>query len=497
MPFASIHSKRAAVLTVEEMYAADRAAVAAGVPSLSLMEAAGTAVANAVERRVRALGLRGRTVAVLCGPGNNGGDGFVAARVLAARGWRVRLSLLGRRDSLTGDAAVNADRWTGDIAPLDPACLDGAAYVVDALFGAGLARDVEGAPAAVLEEITRRRLPCLAVDVPSGIDGDRGVVCGVAPRCDATITFFRPKPAHLLYPARGLQGHLEVADIGIPESVLDDPPPRLFVNGPALWRLPRPRPEDHKYSRGHAVVVGGGAVTGAGRLAARGARRMGVGLVTVAAPAAALPLYAGDAPGVLTMALAEDGGLGPILEDTRKNAWLLGPGGGRGEGLRRQVLAVLESRRPVVLDADALTSFEDDNSLLFSAIWGPAVLTPHAGEFARLFQVQGDRLAQARKAAETAGAVVVLKGPDTIVAAPDGRAAINTNAPPDLATAGAGDVLAGFVLALLAQGMPPFEAAAAAVWLHGAAAQAHGPGLIAEDLPEALPAVLRHLGDNS
>lgn len=487
---------RAAVLTVEEMYAADRAAVAAGVPSLTLMEAAGTAVANAVERRARALGIKQKRVAVLCGPGNNGGDGFVVARLLAARGWQVRLGLLGKRETLTGDAAANAARWTGEVAPLTPEVLEGAAYVVDALFGAGLARDVEGPAADVLAEINRRGLPCLAVDVPSGIEGDTGAVCGVAPRCDATVTFFRPKPAHLMYPARDLQGHLEVADIGIPESVLEEISPSLFVNGPALWSLPRPGPLDHKYSRGHAVVVGGGTMTGAGRLAVRAARRAGAGLVTVTAPADALSLYAADAPGALTLPWAEDGGLAQGLADERKNAWLLGPGGGRGEVMRRQVLEVLATHRPVVLDADALTSFEDDTGLLFSSLWGPAVMTPHEGEFKRLFPAPGPRLSQARRAAQLSGAVIVLKGADTIVAAPDGRAAINVNAPPDLATAGAGDVLAGFVLGLLAQGMPPFEAASAAVWLHGEAARQHGPGLIAEDLPDALPAVLRRLKDS-
>jgi NAD(P)H-hydrate epimerase len=488
------HHRRAAILGVAEIYAADRAAVAAGVPSLALMEAAGTAVANAVERRARALGLRRRVVAILCGPGNNGGDGFVAARVLAARGWRVRLALLGDRGRLAGDAAVNAGRWHGPVLPLEPAVLDGAVLAVDALFGAGLSRPVEGAAAAVIEAIGRRRLPCLAVDVPSGVDGDSGSLRGPAPACDATVTFFRPKPAHLLYPARGLMGHLEVADIGIPDSVLEAAPPRAFVNGPALWSLPRPAPDDHKYGRGHAVVVGGAVMTGAGRLAARAARRMGAGLLTIAAPAGAVPLYAADAPGALTAALGADGALGPLLADPRKTAWLLGPGGGRGAVLRGQVLDVLATQRPVVLDADALTSFEADPATLFAAIAGPAVLTPHAGEFARLFPEEtGSRPERARAAAARSGAVVVLKGPDTVIAHPAGYLAINGNAPPDLATAGAGDVLAGFVLALLAQGLPPFEAAAAAVWLHGEAARDVGPGLIAEDLPDILPAVLRRL----
>lgn len=473
----------AAVLTVGQMYAADRAATPSG---LALMEAAGLAVALEARRRLP----RGR-IAVLCGPGNNGGDGYVAARYLKRAGWAVRVAVLG---APKGDAGVNAARWPGPVEALSPAVLDGCSGVVDALFGAGLARPLDGVAAQVIEAINARRLPCLAVDVPSGVNGDTGTVEGCAPLCTATITFFRPKPGHLLQPGRARMGHLVVADIGIADSVLGAIGPRCFLNGPALWRLPVPGPGDHKYTRGHAVVVGGVHMTGAGRLAARAARRGGAGLVTVAAAESALALYAGDAPGVLTWPLDTGADLAALLADERRNALLLGPGGGRGEALRGRVLAALATGRACVLDADALTSFADCADALFKAITGPTVLTPHDGEFNRLFgALPGIRLERARAAAVRSGAVVLLKGPDTVIAAPDGTAAITANAPSDLATAGSGDVLAGLILGLLAQGMDAFSAAAAGAWLHAEAGRAVGPGLIAEDLPEALPEVVSRL----
>lgn len=479
----------AAVLTTGQMYAADKAAGDHGISGLALMEAAGKAVALEARRRLP----RGR-IAVLCGPGNNGGDGFVAARLLEAAGWPVRVALLGDRSRLTGDAAANAARWRGPVKALSPTVLDGCTGVVDALFGAGLARPLDGAAAEVVAAINARRLPCLAVDIPSGVNGDSGAVDGPAPRCVATVTFFRPKPGHLLQPGRAFMGHLVVADIGIPDAVLDAIAPTCFINGPALWRLPCPGPNDHKYTRGHALVLGGGQMTGAGRLAARGARRAGAGMLTVAAPAPVVSLYTSDAPGVIVVPLERDSDVADLLADPRRNAVLLGPGGGRGALLRGRVLEALETGRACVLDADALTSFADSPEALFQAINGPVVLTPHDGEFARLFgSVPGSRLDRARVAAARSGAVVLLKGSDTVVAAPDGRAAITVNAPPDLATAGVGDVLAGIIVGLLAQGMSAFDAASAAAWLHAEAARRFGAGLIAEDLPDGLPAVIAGL----
>jgi ADP-dependent NAD(P)H-hydrate dehydratase / NAD(P)H-hydrate epimerase len=492
-PMTGPDSNAAALLTCAEMARADQAAAEAGIPSERLMEAAGTAVAHAIQDRFLA-----QPVAVLCGPGNNGGDGFVVARLLAEAGWPVRLASLGDVAALKGDAALMASRWRGGVQPLSPSVLDGAALVVDALFGAGLTRPLAGEAAAVVEEINRRALPCVAVDIPSGVHGDTGEVLGgkdAAPRCGLTVTFFRMKPGHLLLPGRVLCGETVVADIGFPAGVLDGITPKTFANGPALWgnRFPWPRVDGHKYSRGHAVVVGGAHVTGAGRLAARAALRVGAGLVTVASEPAAMPIYAADRASFITAPIADANAFASLLADARKNAIVLGPGNGVGQTTQMRVLAALAARKACVLDADAITSFTDDPRSLFGAIRSPCVLTPHDGEFKRLFDVDGDKLARARFAAKTSGAVVLLKGADTVIAAPDGRAVINHNAPPELATAGAGDVLSGVILGLLAQGMDAFDAAAAAAWLHGEAAAAFGPGLIADDLPDLVPAALRRL----
>ena len=489
----TLSADRHALLTVDEMYRADRAAMAAGVPSLDLMEAAGAAAAGEIQRRWSA-----RPVTVLCGPGNNGGDGFVVARHLASAGWPVRLALLGEVTALRGDAAVNAQRWTAPVEPADERCLDGARLVVDALFGAGLGRPLDGAARDLVRAIELRAIPCVGVDVPSGVHGDSGAVLGAAPHCALTVTFFRRKPGHLLLPGRDRCGEVIVADIGIPAGVLDGIAPATFANHPDLWRdlMPRPGVGDNKFRRGHAVVWGGSQMTGAARLAARAARRVGAGLVTIAAHPDVFAIYAGDTPGNLIMPVVEDADFRELMTDERRNAVLVGPGAGVNEETRQRVLAALEAEKACVLDADGLTVFRDDPNELFDAVGAACVMTPHEGEFARLFAVEGDKPARARAAAAESGAVVLLKGADTVIAAPDGRAAINANAPPELATAGSGDVLAGLILGLLTQGMPPYEAACAAAWMHGAAAAAFGPGLIAEDLPESLPAVLRGLRDS-
>jgi NAD(P)H-hydrate epimerase len=480
-----------ALLSPGEMARADRAAIAAGVSGAALMEAAGSAVAAAAMRRWRP-----GACAVLCGPGNNGGDGFVAARHLAAAGWRVRLGLLGARAALRGDAAHHAALWTGAVEPLSPALLDGADLVVDAIFGAGLARPLDGAAKEVVEALGAGRCPSLAVDVPSGLDGATGEVRGACAKAEVTVTFFCKKPGHLLLPGRELCGTLELAEIGIPASVLGAIAPRTHENGPALWlaSYPWPTAEGHKYKRGHALAFGGAVMTGAARLGARAAARMGAGLVTVAAPEKAWPVYAASLTGVIVQPVAGASEFAALVADPRRDAVLIGPGAGTGPETRAAVLAALGARRAAVLDADALTVFAADSAALFAAIASPVVLTPHEGEFARLFgDLKGDKLARARAAAARSGAVLILKGNDTVIAAPDGRAAINANAPPDLATAGSGDVLAGMVLGLLAQGVEPYCAAASAVWLHGEAARAFGPGLVAEDIVESLPRVLRRL----
>jgi NAD(P)H-hydrate epimerase len=486
------------LLTTAEMARADRLAVSYGVESLALMEKAGRAVADEAGRMVE----RGARVQVVCGPGNNGGDGFVAARHLRERGIEARVALLGSPDKLKGDAAAMARRWGGPVEPLTVASLDGAELIVDALYGAGLARPLEGTAAAVVAAMEKSGALVLAVDVPSGLDGTTGAAGGPVVHADRTVTFFRRKPGHVLLPGRSLCGSVSVADIGIPERVLAEIDPQTWANGPRLWlpAFPWPRREGHKYDRGHALVVSGPlSHTGAARLGARGALRVGAGLVTVASPPDALTVNAAHLTAIMLMAFDGADGLGRILADRRKNAVLLGPALGVGEPTRRLVEVVLASGAATVLDADAVTSFEGNAGALTSAIAAtghrPVVLTPHEGEFRRLFPdlMQGSKLDRTRAAAARSGAVVVLKGPDTVIAAPDGRAVINENAPSWLATAGAGDVLGGFIAGLLAQGMPAFEAASAAVWLHGEVAGAFGPGLIAEDLPERLPEVLRRL----
>ena len=492
------------LLSPAEMGVADQLAIAGGTPGIVLMEAAGKAVADEATRMARS----GGRIAVLCGPGANGGDGFIAARLLEARGYRVRTALLGRLENLKGDAGEAARRYgrRPELAmALDLAEID---LIIDALYGAGLDRDLTGESLALVGRINeagrRGGRPVLAVDLPSGLDGATGAVRGAAVEADASVTFFRLKPGHLLLPGRGLCGRLVLADIGIPPAKLATIAPKAFANAPALWRaaLPKLDASGHKYSRGHALVVSGGAShTGAARLAARGALRAGAGLVTVATPPDALAINAAHLTAIMVAPFEGPDGLAALLADRRRNAVALGPGLGVNPATEALVETSLAAPwRNVVLDADALTSFEGRAAALASLTKAEperVVVTPHEGEFNRLFKAQNDileapsKLAKARVAAAFLSCAMVLKGADTVVAAPDGRAAIGFDLPPTLATAGSGDVLAGIVVGLLAQGMPAFEAACAGVWLHGAAARAFGPGLIAEDLPEALPRVFQ------
>lgn len=492
------------LLTTAEMAEADRLTIAAGTPGIELMENAGRAVADAASRL-----LQGRRILIVAGPGNNGGDGFVAARLLAERGYEVRVSFLGETAALKGDAAAVFEGWSGPVEPASPVSLADCDIIIDALFGAGLVREVEGLPRAMIRAMNASDAPVIAVDLPSGVNGTTGAVMGVAVEATHTVTFFRRKIGHVLLPGRLRCGTIEVVDIGISATVLDTVEPRTFANGPGLWgeRFPRPHPEGHKYTRGHAVIVSGGlSSTGAARLAARAALRAGAGLVTIASPRDALLVNAGASLAVMVRPVDGASELAEFLSDARRNAIALGAGGGIGPAMREQVRAALASQAAAVLDADALTSFADHPQALFTDIGArggaATVLTPHQGEFSRLFkEIEKNnnlysKLEKGRAAARLSGAVVVLKGGDTVVAAPDGRASVADNAPAYLATAGAGDVLGGMVAGLMAQGMPAFEAASAAVWLHGEAASEFGPGLIAEDLPEALPAVFRRLSSD-
>ncbi|MDP4002153.1 NAD(P)H-hydrate dehydratase [Methylobacterium sp. NEAU K] len=495
------------LLTVAAMRRVDETAINGGISGLTLMEAAGAAVAARAAARLP----EGGRVVVLCGPGNNGGDGFVAARKLTERGYAVDLFLLGDRVALKGDAALAARAWTGPVQGAGHAALPPCDLVIDALFGAGLSRDLDGPARALVEAVNASGRPVLAVDVPSGLDGDTGAVRGVAIRAVETVTFVAFKPGHVLQPGRGLCGHLHLADIGAGDAALEAGlaacTPPLYRNGPTLWAhtFPRLTGESHKYTRGHALVLSGPATkTGAARLAARGALRAGAGLVTVASPDSALAENAAHLTAIMLRPSETADDLDDLLTDERLNVVLAGPGLGTGEATRERVAVAAAAGRGLVLDADALTSFAGQAPLLAAHIadgQARAVLTPHAGEFARLFSgteaaaEEADKVARTRAAAALAGAVVVLKGADTVIASPDGRAAINDHGSPYLGTAGSGDVLGGLIAGLLAQGMPPFEAAAAGVWLHGDAGLRHGPGLIAEDIPELMPAVLRDLSE--
>lgn len=483
----------------DEAIAADRLAAEAGVPTLRLMENAGRAVAEAAQGLLPPSG----SVLIACGPGNNGGDGYVAARVLAGRGYDVNVAALGlpRPGS---DAAAMAPLWDRPVLGLldcDPADFD---LVVDALFGAGLARDLDGDAETFIERVRATEVPVLAVDVPSGVDGDSGQVRGTAVHAALTVTFHAPKPGHYLEPGASLAGELIVAPIGIPQDAAEQLEVVTFLNGPSMAAdaLHPPETTGHKYTRGHALILSGGIEgAGAARLGARAALRVGAGLVTLAAPEEVLAAHSAATDAIL---IRRSGDWPALLADRRKNAVLLGPGGGMGGPMRDAVADALGPERHVVLDADALTSFAGEAIRLRDLIAaegaeGRVVITPHEGEFQRLFRAQDEiarvesKLERARRAALFLNAVVLLKGPDTVIAAPDGTAVINAHASPWLATAGSGDVLAGLITGLLAQGAEPFEAACGAAWLHGEAGIRFGPGLISEDIPTLLPEILSDL----
>jgi hydroxyethylthiazole kinase-like uncharacterized protein yjeF len=491
------------ILTTAEMERADRLSIAAGTPGFALMLSAGQAVAEAAADLVEE-----GPILVVAGPGNNGGDGFVAAAELAAQGREVSVILMCERDALQGDAASAARGWKFPVLPFNPQAIGKPALIIDALFGAGLSRQVAGEPLAMIEAINANGAPVLAVDLPSGVNGTTAAIMGAAVRATETVTFFRKKPAHLLLPGRMQCGRVRVADIGIDAHVLEEIRPQTFENTPQYWRrsFPVPRIDGHKYARGHVLVLSGEmASTGAARMSARAALRAGAGLVTLATPRDALRVNAAALTAVMVRAVDNAIQFAELFDDKRYNACVIGPGAGIGARTADFVHTALSARRHLVLDADALTSFAQAPERLFESIKASpdpqVVLTPHEGEFPRLFSDISNKnpgrskLDRVRAAAERSGAVVLLKGPDTTIAAPDGRATVAANAPPWLATAGSGDVLAGIIAGLMAQGAAAFEAASIGVWMHGEAAREAGPGLIAEDLPEVMPAVTRHVYD--
>lgn len=484
------------LLTPSQMARADKRAAEQGVSSLELMENAGKAVFDAIAAHHHPC-----KVLVLCGPGNNGGDGFVVARLLAEAGWPVRVALFGDAEKLKGDAKANAERWHAPVSPAEPFVIEGAELIVDGLLGAGLDRDVAGPLAELIEAVNRSAVPVVAIDVPSGLDGETGGKRGAAVQAGLTVTFFRKKPGHLLLPGRLLCGEIVLADIGIPDAVLDGAGIAAFENTPDLWTLPQRHHGGHKYDYGHCIVVSGEELkTGASRLSAEAALRAGAGLVTIVGEKAALLVHAAHVTSIMLKQAEDLEEFHGIFEDERLNSVVIGPGAGVGPITHQHVLSILATGAAAVLDADALTSFEGDTDEFFARIksrQAPVVMTPHMGEFKRLFKgLEGSKLDMARAAAKRSGAVIVLKGADTVIAAPDGWAAINANAPAALATAGTGDILAGIIGGLLAQHMEGKCAAAAGVYLHGlAAAGFGGPGLISEDMPDLIPDALAHLND--
>ena len=467
---------------------ADRQTIAAGTPGFVLMQRAGAAVAEAISARWSP-----RRTVVLCGPGNNGGDGFVVAKALADAGWVVAVALDGEPGALRGDAAQAAHAWGGEIGALSPASISGAELVVDALFGAGLSRPLGKGIAETLRAAEACAAPLVAVDLPSGLPGDAAAPLDYAPRCALTVTFHRRKLAHVLEPARGYCGEVVVADIGLTSA-----PTQLFENNTALWaaRIPWPKIDSYKTSRGRLIVVSGEMwSTGAARLAARAGLRIGAGLVTILSPPDALLVNASQSTAVMVRPFDSDAELEEAAENA--DAVVIGPAAGVTEATVANLLGLARTGAAMVVDADALTVFRDDPGELFQALDRDDVLTPHLGEFERVFpgllKQSPERITAVRKAAERAGAVVLLKGPDTVIAAPDGRCAVSLNGSPWLATAGSGDTLAGFIAGLIAQGMESFEAACAGVWIHAEAAASHGPGMISEDLPDLAVGVLKRL----
>ncbi len=491
---------RHALLTSQEMAQADQHTIRSGIAGADLMEAAGLAVT----RHIMVCFDQVKTL-VLCGPGNNGGDGFVIARHLKEAGWEVELALLGSVANLSGDAALMASRWDGDVLPLSPDVIQNHELIVDAIFGAGLCRPIEGPIASLIDSINSRDLKVVAVDIPSGIDSDSGQILDSAIRANSTVTFFRSKPGHFLFPGKEYCGDLVVADIGILERVLKDIDPHTHRNDPQLWSddFPHIKSNAHKYDRGHGVVISGGAANGgAARLAAQAALRIGAGLISITCPEEAVLSHAAHLTAVMIKPFGAKSDIDDLLEDLRMMHWCVGPGCGVTEQTKSQVLKILSAGRECVIDADGLTVFAQKPDELFKAIEKSGhqpVLTPHDGEFARLFPdlERHNKLASARQASARAGAVIICKGPDTVIASPDGRAVINHNAQPTLATAGSGDVLAGICLGLMAQGMASFEAACAAVWIHGAAAADFGPGLISEDIEGQIPNVMRYISQST
>jgi ADP-dependent NAD(P)H-hydrate dehydratase / NAD(P)H-hydrate epimerase len=475
---------RMELVTPAEMKHVEALAPAHGVSLRMLMENAGRAVAAEIIARYPQ-----RPVTVLCGPGNNGGDGFVIARLLNDLGWPVTLHLLGERAKLKGDALAMSKLWSHPIKSMDDDFAG--ALIVDAIFGIGLKRDF---PEALANRINSFGTDVVSVDIPSGVDALSGAIKGAAVKADLTVTFYRQKPGHVIWPGRAHCGEIVTSEIGLPESATSQIASKLWINAPPL--LPLPERDAHKYSRGGAVIWSGDALhSGASRLAAWAAQGAGAGIVCLAGPRDGLMVHAHHVSSILLHEIKETSDIENLLGGKKYSACCFGPASGTTDAHRRIAMGMIASGKKIVLDADAFTLFAGNRDMAFRMMKQfddtRAVLTPHSGEFERLFPdlAEGYTAAidRARAAAEMTGAVVVLKGPSTIIAAPSGETALQAEAPSKLATAGSGDVLAGLITGLMAQGVSPFEAAQSAVWLHAdAARKIPHQAMTAEELVQAI-----------
>lgn len=492
---------RTDILTVSAMAAADRFAIKAGRPGYALMDAAGAGLARAVMKRWSP-----RACAVLCGPGDNGGDGWEAARLLAAAGWPVEVFSMVARGDLKGAAARAASRWSGPVFSLSDCDPSRFGLFIDALFGAGLSRPLDGDAARLAIACHERRglgAVIVSADVPSGLHGDRARADGPVFQADLTVTFHRFKPAHLLYPGREFCCEAELVDIAIPQGWRQAAPACAQINTPELWPdvARDPAADAHKHVRGRLCVLSGPAgATGAARLSGAAGLVGGAGFVTLLCPPDALQEVAGASRSLVSRSFDPAADFGAVLSDHRASAAVLGPGAGVTEATRVWIVLALKTETPLVLDADALTCFSESPEGLFRAICAPVVMTPHGGEFARLFpdlsqRTDLNKIEITRLAAERAGAVIVHKGPDTVIASPQGAVRVNVHASSRLATAGTGDLLAGLTGALLAQGVAAFDAACAAVWIHGEAGRGCAPGATVEHVLIQLPSALSTLDE--